>query len=975
MPPKPPESCPVPGATGFVRPDGPRSAKILLVGERPGAQEAVKSRPFIGPSGDQLDRILRFIKRERCDFRVANCFECRSPGDWTVGAPWEESFCVSCNDSLEAELSNPNIKVVVPLGGTPLRKIMKLPKNRGKEAAKVQDFHGAPVRDPSDRFWVVPTFHPAHLLRGQQKLTKTVCFDLQTACDLADGKWEFDQPELVIDPPIDWFQQWVSQYLASADQVWLAVDIETPDKGKKTDEGELGGEDASFEILRINLSYHPDQGITVPWAEPYISEVRKMLAASGTLIFHNGAYDIPRLKKQGVEMPGAIYDTMDSWHLLQPTLPRGLGFVAPFYSRTGPWKHLGNQNLTYCALDGVQTLRIAYGVARDLQARGQWEVYIRDCFKRDTYSLRPAEEVGILVNRERLVNEFIPEVTAAIAEAEKVIDAIVPEEVKPLDGPYVKRPGEGEVVEKAEGEIRICRGCGQERVVKSHKCKGWCCRGCGSVFPKKPKKKDPACCGSAVYERLSPKLEMSPVGSVRYYKKLPFNPDSWQQVLAYIKFRKHKPGTAKKTKKETTDKKTLQRLLKTGDPFYAALLKNRQAAKMKGTYGDGILEKLDAQNRIHGHFGHLPWTMRLNSTNPNLQNLADHVEYAPQFKRCIEAGPGCKLIEIDFSGIEALMVGYFSGDPNYIRLAKLSVHGYLQSHLLFREKKISEPISLKWSDADIRAAVKDLKDRFLPVYDKAKRCVHGYSYGLTEFGMSDYYPEVFPTRTSAREVIVTLEEICPKLKPWQGRICKAAHEKQFLGGPSPERGESATARYHEMILGMYHPYGYRCEFYGVVNYRKGAKGEWIESRGEDAKKAISYYPQSGAAGRLCEAELELFIPESKDFIGDAYYGMTPLRAPIHDSLFLEVPTSKVDEVLEKTSRVMQRMSKYFPMPSEWGLGDYLTIGVEAEVGRNWAPVDGKRKWAKDGNPEGMTKVGVESFAEGFYDEEEDEETA
>lgn len=652
MPARPPAGCVIPGSTGWVPGKGREGATLLLVGEAPGALEAIKGEPFVGPAGGQLDRILRFLGRDRAEFRIANTKLCRPPGDFLVGAFYEDFHCQACDLALENELSR-GFPVVVTLGGTALRKVMHLPKNRGKEAAKLNDWHGAPVREPRGRFWVVPTFHPAHLLRGQQKLTKTVCYDIQTALDLVEGKWEFDLPELIIDPPTDWFENWKNEYLGQRREVWLAVDIETPDKGRKSDEGDLSGEDASYQIDRVNLCWNPNQGITVPGVEPYIGMVKEMLAADGAKIFWNAPYDVPRLKKTWkVEFGGEVHDFMDAWHVLQPTLPRGLGFVAPFYSRTGPWKHLGNRDLTYCAMDGVQTLRIAYGVAQDLQSRGQWEVYYRDCFERDMYSLRPAEEVGIRVNVGRLRDEFIPRLKEAIKEAVKIIGEGVPDAVKPLDGPYAKRPvwdpnktyedgWEGEILEKAEGEIRVCEECSTRGVPAKHRCKGWRC-GCGAIHSKKPTKKGPCVCGGPpnASQRLLPRVVVTPVGSVRYYKRLPFNPDSWQQVLAYIKFRKHKPGTAKKTKKETTDKKTLMRLVKTGDPFYSALLKNRQAAKMLGTYGEGILNKTDEEGRVHGHFGHLPWTMRLSSVNPNLQNLADHVEWAAEFKRCIEAGEG-----------------------------------------------------------------------------------------------------------------------------------------------------------------------------------------------------------------------------------------------------------------------------------------------------------------------------------------------
>lgn len=327
-----------------------------------------------------------------------------------------------------------------------------------------------------------------------------------------------------------------------------------------------------------------------------------------------------------------------------------------------------------------------------------------------------------------------------------------------------------------------------------------------------------------------------------------------------------------------------------------------------------------------------------------------------------------KLIEADFSGIEAVKVGYFSGDPDYIRLAKIGVHGYVQSHVLYNDKKIPEPAQLKWSDADLKGFLKELKEKFDPEYNKSKRVVHGTNYGMTEFGMSDYYPEIFPTRASAKKVQEIYFAVCPKLKPWHGRVCSAAHEKQFLGGVSPSRGESSGARYHEMILGQYHPYGYKCEFYGVISYRKNARGEWVQGRGDEAKKAISYFPQSSSAGRLAEAELELFAPGGPDYIGDVFWGKTPLRAPIHDSLLLEVPDAKVDFVLERLYRVMTKPSRYFPLPVEWGMGEYLTIGVAVEMGKNWAP-------ATEKNPEGMKKLNPDDLAADVFRDEEEEEEA
>jgi uracil-DNA glycosylase family 4 len=936
VPPAPPSTCPIPGAAGNVPASGPTSAPLCFVAEAAGHYESYKSLPLVGDAGAMFDRLLGYAGIERGACRIANAVACHPPRDFLVGAPWEQKALDHCAPALQQVLSEPH-KVVVTLGATALRQVMGFTRRRGKEPARVQDFHGSPIRDPLDRFWVVPTYHPSHLQRGAQKLTKSVVFDLLVAKELAAGEWKFDKPRLVIDPPEEVFERWVERYLAT-EGAWLAVDIETPDKGKKTDEGELGKEDSSYEILYINLSYSTEEGITVPWVGRYKEIAKRAIEAASTLIFWNAPYDAPRLRLHGVRVDqGRLLDFMDAWHVLQSALPHGLGFVAPFYSKAGPWKHLGNLNGTYRAMDGVQTLRCAYGIARDLQAEGMWEVFERHCWAYDTYVLRPAEEVGLPLDREEL-GKFTEGLEKECARIEGELGAIVPEVVKPLLGPLVNRP-EGESVEKQESLlVQVCQTCGAQEIGKKHRCEG-------------TKGENPA--KVVLEERLVS----------RYYRREPFNPASWQQVLAYIKATGGKAGRAKKTGKESSDKKTLERLLKTGDPFYRLVLDHRQANKMKGTYGTGILEKLDEQDRVHSLFTHVPSTMRLSSTNPNLQNLASHVKYASGFRRCVVAAPGCTLMSFDFAGIEALDMGWFMRDPAYIRLARLGVHAYVQSHLLAQEKLIDRPADTSWSDSSLSEFFRDIKARFKPQYEKSKRCVHGRNYGLTEWGMVDYYPEVFPRLADARRVIAIYEEVCPSLPRFQAGLIKLVHERptRHWGGP----GE--------------HPFGYKGFFYSVIDYHR-VRGAWKEFRGEDAKKLLSYPAQSTAAGTIAEAALRLFDSGSPSYIGDAYFGESPLRAIIHDELFLEVPDSEVARVYDGVMREMGAPIAQMPCPPEWGIGEALRVGVVAKMGRNWGPYREKPLLAEDGtviepvNLQGMKVEGLEDLAaDDFYEQEEEDE--
>ena len=118
-------------------------------------------------------------------------------------------------------------------------------------------------------------------------------------------------------------------------------------------------------------------------------------------------------------------------------------------------------------------------------------------------------------------------------------------------------------------------------------------------------------------------------------------------------------------------------------------------------------------------------------------------------------------------------------------------------------------------------------------------------------------------------------------------------------------------------------------------------GRWFAIKdGEDAKRTIALYPQSTSSGVLKRSARALFgRRDHPSYIGDAYFGRTPLRAPIHDSFLLEVPHRSWDRVIEKVAREMLRPVIEQPLPAAWGMGSHLSIGVEAKAGANWLDVE------------------------------------
>ena len=333
------------------------------------------------------------------------------------------------------------------------------------------------------------------------------------------------------------------------------------------------------------------------------------------------------------------------------------------------------------------------------------------------------------------------------------------------------------------------------------------------------------------------------------------------------------------------------------------------------------------------------------------------------------ADVSCRLLEVDFSGIEAVLTGFFlhrhaidpAGAKTYIRMARLGIHAGVAG------LAAGDPVDWSKSDDECRAHIKYIKKTYDDLYDPAKRTVHANNFGMTTHGMVEKFPKFFPTIKHAQKFQDFYYALAPGLPKWHLALRRHAHDTGWLGGAAlPDQPPSIWT----------HPYGYRHAFWDVMSLRpcneyqarkwlRDPKRAWrvksLHGRfftiamGGDANRVIAFYPQSTAAGRLKEVQLRLFLPDSPDYIGDAYFGRTPLLVPIHDSLVLHVPNRIWDRVVETVIRVMQDPSPMLPIPEAWGWGPYLPIGISAKAGRNWAP-------AGAGNPDGMTEIPVPVWA-------------
>jgi len=147
--------CPLSkGRTQVVFGVGNPSADLMFVGEGPGEQEDLQGEPFVGKSGKLLDKLmLEELGMTREDVYVANTVMCRPPGNRDP-LPGELE---ACRPHLEAKLELINPKVVVTLGNFATKQLLNTTEGITKVRGKAYPYRGGVL---------VPTFHPAAVLRG-----------------------------------------------------------------------------------------------------------------------------------------------------------------------------------------------------------------------------------------------------------------------------------------------------------------------------------------------------------------------------------------------------------------------------------------------------------------------------------------------------------------------------------------------------------------------------------------------------------------------------------------------------------------------------------------------------------------------------------------------------------------------------------------------------------------------------------------
>ncbi|MFC1850929.1 uracil-DNA glycosylase family protein [candidate division CSSED10-310 bacterium] len=140
--------------------EGNPAANLMFIGEGPGEMEDETGRPFVGPAGQLLDKIIEAMGLARSDVYIANIVKCRPPANRDP----ETDEIQTCQPFLDTQIALIQPKIIVTLGAPATRTLLNTSTTIGKLRGNYHHYKGIPV---------LPTYHPSYLLRTPARKRET----------------------------------------------------------------------------------------------------------------------------------------------------------------------------------------------------------------------------------------------------------------------------------------------------------------------------------------------------------------------------------------------------------------------------------------------------------------------------------------------------------------------------------------------------------------------------------------------------------------------------------------------------------------------------------------------------------------------------------------------------------------------------------------------------------------------------------
>ena len=160
--------------------EGNEKAVLMFVGEGPGYDEDLQGRPFVGKAGQLLTKIIESIQLERDEVYITNIVKCRPPQNRTP----EADEVLACRPFLLKQIKAVQPKIICCLGAVAAQSLLQTAEKITALRGRLFDFEG--IR-------VIPTYHPAFLLRNPER-KREVWEDMKR---IANWLKEFKAPDSI----------------------------------------------------------------------------------------------------------------------------------------------------------------------------------------------------------------------------------------------------------------------------------------------------------------------------------------------------------------------------------------------------------------------------------------------------------------------------------------------------------------------------------------------------------------------------------------------------------------------------------------------------------------------------------------------------------------------------------------------------------------------------------------------------------
>lgn len=441
------ERCLLRDSCDKVPPEGNPEADIAIVGQGPGWQETRAGRPFVGPSGQLLNRILREAGLARHHCWVTNV-ACGFPemiplgyGRFIPKGKVEKESMKTCAPRVLAELAIVKPKVVLALGTLTAEMLCD-------DVKGITQLHGSlnPLAAAAGHPAIVmPLFHPAHLLRGEQRFYPVVVEGFKRAARIARQGPATLGTLHVVDPCRETFEADLAFAEAFVDDVLrtgedLAIDIETneaePSEAFLTVVGVASARRRQSIAITVRNWNRQRGTFDMIYSAEQWRRVEQLLArllgGGNTKLYWNWGFDDTCMRRF-FRLGGRVRDGMVLHHFAIPDVLHRLDFVVQSKLDVPPWKYHfrdkmkrgtaeHNDLLIYNAQDALYTALVFPIVEKEAREIGNLHIEDHQLAMGDM--ARRATLVGIPINTtkwQEIYDEKRAVVDAALKEIKQRI--------------------------------------------------------------------------------------------------------------------------------------------------------------------------------------------------------------------------------------------------------------------------------------------------------------------------------------------------------------------------------------------------------------------------------------------------------------------------------------------------------------------------------------------------------------------------